>query len=500
MIGIIGLFTQLEIDEIQKIDYQIMDAETISFLALDFNVENFHTQLEAWEYAYEPSEKRLNAFNTHRDTLHNLLNQLSDATLEAHNSKQSSNDISGLYENGFVDINKIHSNMLLVDNNWNELISEIRIYAAAIESGASDEKISRLEQSSRNKVTSNEDLFDGLMFNKEIDNFVNLQQVHTESLQVLKRQISDNIVRNILILTIIFITIGVILIYLISRLITIPLKKLESASTLLSKGHYDVDYVDSNIDEISNLSKSFFNMKDELLSSIQRESDLTLEKIKSERLVSIGELSARIAHDIRNPLNIIKISLENVKLLTNDSTRLDKTIDRCDRAVNRITHQIDGIMDFLKDSELTISTLSIKKLFEQIISELTLTKEIKIILPQNDVSVQCDEIKINSLFYNLLINAIQAMEFSGVITIFISEKSDNVVQIDVENDGPSILQESIDKIFEPLFTTKQVGTGLGLASCKKIIEQHHGTISVKNNPTTFTIIIPIKYQQSESSD
>ena len=97
---------------------------------------------------------------------------------------------------------------------------------------------------------------------------------------------------------------------------------------------------------------------------------------------------------------------------------------------------------------------------------------------------------IESLFSNLIINAIQKLVNNGIITIRISEKADDMVQIEIEDDGHEIHEDNLEKIFEPLFTTKQIGTGLGLASCKKIVEQHGGSISAKNNPTTFTVTLP----------
>lgn len=93
------------------------------------------------------------------------------------------------------------------------------------------------------------------------------------------------------------------------------------------------------------------------------------------------------------------------------------------------------------------------------------------------------------VFINLIRNAIQALNERGYIKIVFAEsKKDFSVQF--ENSGPSIPEEHLEKIFEPLFTTKQEGTGLGLASCKNIVENHGGRITVANNPTRFTVILP----------
>jgi len=223
---------------------------------------------------------------------------------------------------------------------------------------------------------------------------------------------------------------------------------------------------------------------------ITHQKDLSKKLVESERLSAIGELSARVAHDIRNPLSVIKNSLGNLKLLKNEPEKVNNTIDRCDRAVDRIAHQIDGVMGFLKDSPLEMNRLSLLKIIESAIMGIQVNEEIKIILPINDSFILGDKIKLESLFYNLIINAIQKFKSNGIITIKSFEESKNKIVITVSDDGEGIPKNYLKSIFEPLITTKQHGTGLGLASCKKIVEQHGGTISASNDPVTFTIILP----------
>ena len=110
-------------------------------------------------------------------------------------------------------------------------------------------------------------------------------------------------------------------------------------------------------------------------------------------------------------------------------------------------------------------------------------------ISNHKLNIECDPIKLDAVFINLVVNSIQALHEGGTIEIKISEK-DNLAILEFIDSGEGINQEDLDKVFEPLFTTKQKGTGLGLASCKNIIEQHNGEITVKNNPTTFTIILP----------
>jgi signal transduction histidine kinase len=106
--------------------------------------------------------------------------------------------------------------------------------------------------------------------------------------------------------------------------------------------------------------------------------------------------------------------------------------------------------------------------------------------------VKCDVIKIKGVITNIVQNSIQAIQAKGQITITLKEV-DNYVEVAISDSGDGISEENLEKIFDPMFTTKPMGTGLGLASCKELIEMHKGTITVKNNPTTFTISLP-KYK------
>ena len=133
-----------------------------------------------------------------------------------------------------------------------------------------------------------------------------------------------------------------------------------------------------------------------------------------------------------------------------------------------------------------------KKLSE-IISEssdsLAIPDNIKLILPKNNVELNCDPKKLATAFTNLILNAIQAIDGKGTIEITAEENKGTVI-IQVKDSGKGIPQENIDNIFEPSFAIKQQGTGLGLSGVKSIIDAHNGTILVSSKPIIFTITLP----------
>lgn len=240
-------------------------------------------------------------------------------------------------------------------------------------------------------------------------------------------------------------------------------------------------------------AKKFLTEKQMLL---QRELDKKAFKFSNnEKFTIMGELSSRMAHDIRNPLNVIKVQVDLLKLRYSkqeDKIMLD-SLGRMERAVNGITDQLEDILNFLKDSPMQFEGNNIMKILNDSLLNIHKPDNVVVELPDCDVTVVCDSYKMQRVLTNMIQNSIQAMEDGGTIIIQIFEQNDEV-KIEIKDTGLGISDEALPRIFEPLFTTKRTGTGLGLSICRKIIEDHNGSISVKNNPTTFTITIP-KIQQ-----
>ncbi len=219
--------------------------------------------------------------------------------------------------------------------------------------------------------------------------------------------------------------------------------------------------------------------------------DKTNKLIQAERLSAIGEISARLAHDLRNPLTVIKGTVEIIKARNKkiDTEFSSKQIEMMERAVARMSNQIDEVLDFVKIQTLHATRNSLFETIGLSVTKIKKSTDFSINVVGNNVQFVYDADKLEVVFDNVITNAIEAINEKGQIDIRVNDNLNEIV-IEIEDSGTGVPDELLTKIFEPLFTTKQRGTGLGLASCKRIIEQHGGSIHVKSKPSMFIIKLP----------
>jgi len=242
-----------------------------------------------------------------------------------------------------------------------------------------------------------------------------------------------------------------------------------------------------NLDKVVLKEKELELQRDHLERRVNEKTD---ELIKSQKLAIIGELASRMAHDLRNPLSTIK---NVVELMENkQKLRIEEKIiyyGKLHRAIDRISHQVNEVLEYGKASQLQLQSANITSIIKQIIDDNNFSKDVKVNVDNVDLRLNIDVRKMEAVITNLLINAVQAIDNKGTINVRILDNGSNAI-FAIEDSGPGISPQNLTKIFDPLFTTKQIGTGLGLSICKKIVEQHGGNISVKNNPTTFIVRLP----------
>jgi len=212
------------------------------------------------------------------------------------------------------------------------------------------------------------------------------------------------------------------------------------------------------------------------------------QNLKLEKLATVGELSSRLAHDMRNPLSVINLSTQLIKSKTSEKDISEK-LKVIEDGIFRLSHQINDVMDFVRTKEPNLKLWNLNSILQECIERLSIPKSVNVTLPEKSVLIKCDRSQFDILFINLLSNSLDSIGSEGSINIKVNKKSNSFV-IDVIDSGNGIPKEELENIFDPLITFKENGTGLGLASCKNIVENHKGTITAFNNPTTFRIYIP----------
>jgi two-component system NtrC family sensor kinase len=233
--------------------------------------------------------------------------------------------------------------------------------------------------------------------------------------------------------------------------------------------------------------------------------------IQSEKLASMGQLAASVAHEINNPLSVIytyiKLIRRKIKkgsLDATDTQDFDKYLATIERETNRSGTIVKNLLDFARQTESTLRLVNINVVIEealtllrnQIILQNVQVKEELSPLPE----IMADLSQLQQAFVNIILNGVQSMSKGGNLTISTKlNKEKNVVEVRFTDTGEGIPQENLSRIFDPFFTTKEKGTGLGLSVVYGIIKKHQGTINVESDTgkgTTFIINIPLEQRET----
>jgi len=231
------------------------------------------------------------------------------------------------------------------------------------------------------------------------------------------------------------------------------------------------------------------------------------ELIRQERLAALGQLAATVGHELRNPLATIRNSLFTIaQLAPTSEDRLRQAVDRADRNIGRCDRIIDELGDFTRARDLPLERTPIDEWLEELLAEQVVPRDIQIKLKlASGAVVNVDAERLRRCVVNLMTNAIQAMTGleepgeggeprSDRHQLTISTRVQNGrLEICFEDTGPGIPPDEMEKIFDPLYSTKSFGIGLGLPSVQKIMEQHGGGVEIESDPgngTTAVLWLP----------
>jgi signal transduction histidine kinase len=225
---------------------------------------------------------------------------------------------------------------------------------------------------------------------------------------------------------------------------------------------------------------------------------LTDQLIRADRLAAMGELTAGVAHEVRNPLGIIRASVQLVEDSHGDAVRVKEATLVIKQEIDRLDRVIKALLDFGRPSAPTLRPTNVEDVVTDVVmftrrfagqARVEIETEYAAGLPL--VSADADQLK--QVMVNLVSNAVQAMEGTGGAIKVRVWDDDGLVFLSIADTGPGIPPEDLERVFDPFYSTRDDGTGLGLTIVHRIIDQHGGRVDVESERgvgTTFTVALP----------
>jgi len=219
--------------------------------------------------------------------------------------------------------------------------------------------------------------------------------------------------------------------------------------------------------------------------------------VRQEKLAALGQLAGGLGHELRNPLGVISNAAYYLKMTLADSDeKTGEYLGIISSEIGTATKIVSDLLDFSRIRSMEKSPTDVSQVIAEVLETLTIPDEVEVVpeAPVGLPAAQVDPRHLRQVLENLLTNACQAMPEGGRLAIGVAAASAQVV-VRVRDTGPGIPREHLDKVFEPLFTTKARGIGLGLAVSRSLSEANGGSIEVESQAgkgTTFTVFLPTR--------
>ncbi|MFQ6608712.1 MAG: PAS domain-containing sensor histidine kinase [Fidelibacterota bacterium] len=288
-----------------------------------------------------------------------------------------------------------------------------------------------------------------------------------------------------------FLTAVVLILFLFSfSLITRPLRRLQSATEELSRGNWTIQVKENRFSPLNDLILSFNGMINELEQNRNK-------LVQAEKESAWREMARILAHEIKNPLTPIRLSLERLEEKYRSGSRELSTV--MERAAQVIREEIDNLESFANEfsqfarmPKALFSDYDLNEQLTEIAEPYHNQADIDLQLTRQLPPIHADRSHMKQVFTNILQNSIQSLNKGGHISVISRYENDTII-VSIKDDGTGIATEDLKHIFEPYFTRRNKGTGLGLAIVNRIVENHNGTIKVKSTlgeGTEVTICFP----------
>jgi two-component system NtrC family sensor kinase len=320
----------------------------------------------------------------------------------------------------------------------------------------------------------------------------------------------------------------------IGNLLSRPIRELQGLVQRFSSGELDVRIETSSGDEIGELAEEFNAMttslrqREHAITQLNRDLEVKVQErtaeleeknllllktqeelVKAEKLAAVGELAAGVAHEINNPMAIIRGNAEVLlfDLHTGHPNREEAEI--IVRQVTRVEGIVGNLLSFARHQRKALNPVLLDQILEDILRQVKHHVSLDGIEVRREYGmgamvIEGDENQLGQVFTNLIVNAVQSMKQGGTLTIrTIIDNDASVCRTDIKDTGDGILPEHVKDIFTPFFTTREGGTGLGLSVSYGIVRNHGGTITVQTEPGTgslFVVTLPFNQQLTKVSE
>ncbi len=289
----------------------------------------------------------------------------------------------------------------------------------------------------------------------------------------------------------------IVVFYFISRSLVSPIDQLARAARRIASGDTELRAQPGHLPETRELAEAFNSMLDSIKWSNKALEEAYQEMIQQKSLAELGKFSLMIAHEVKNPLGIIKSAMD---MLVRDHqiSREDLMVVYIDDEIKRLNHLIEDFLQFSRPTSPVFQKTDINALVTDCVLRTDVQynerkKPINCDIPDSCCYIQADADLLMRAISNMIKNAFEASGDSGQIGVSVYNKPGSWT-LCIEDEGNGIDPEQLDKVFEPFFTTRSKGTGLGLAFAMEVVKAHGGLIQAKNRDSggaCFTLVLPL---------